>query len=267
MKKAVKFFTLFSSFVCSLGAASVIVVPSTKHPTISAAMAIARQGDTVRVKEGRYKEKCFVNPGVILESVVPFGAILDGGGKGTIVTLGTESFVTGFDIRNGTIGVFSSSSQAKITYCRISLNQQTGIMCVGHLPQIEDNIIVYNKGSGIQGWDVRSTSAPISHNTIAYNENNGVAIGGNSEITMENNIIAFNKNFGVKTSEGGAKVELKSNNIYQNAKFALTLPTGNHEADPMFADPKEMDFTLQKGSRCIGMGSDNQDVGARIINY
>lgn len=69
--------------------------------------------------------------------------------------MGNGSSIKGFEIKNGTIGVFSTAAGVKISQCRIVFNQQTGIMCVGNLPTIEDNVIVYNNGSGIQGWDVK----------------------------------------------------------------------------------------------------------------
>jgi len=130
-----------------------ITVPG-KVPTISAAMASAKKGDTVWVEAGTYREHVYIPSSVTLISKGLFTAIIDGSGRGTVVTVGTNSTISGFDIRNGTVGVFSTSSNATITRCRIIYNQQTGIMCVGNLPRIEDNVIAYNRGSGIQGWDV-----------------------------------------------------------------------------------------------------------------
>ena len=241
-----------------------VTVPG-KAPTIAAAMASVKKGDTVWVEEGTYREHVYVAPGVALLSRSIFKAALDGSGRGTVVTMGSGSIISGFEIRNGTIGIFSTSAAVTINQCRITYNQQTGIMCVGNLPRIEDNLIVFNRGSGVQGWDVRSTSASINHNTIAFNSNHGVSVGGNSSIILENNIIAFNDQFGVKPSEEAVRISMINNDFFQNAKFTTVLPSDNFSLDPMFNDSKRLNFILSKESRCIGKGSDNQDLGARVV--
>jgi hypothetical protein len=136
-------------FTVQLATAS-LTVP-TNGPTINSVLSQAKKGDTIWVESGVYKERIFLTPGVTLMAKVLFKAVIDGKGKGTIITLGNGSTISGFEIRNGTIGVFSSTADAKVLQCRICNNQQTGVMCTGNLPQIEDNVIVYNKGSGIQG--------------------------------------------------------------------------------------------------------------------
>ena len=267
-KSAKAFLFIFSgAFAFSaFSDAKVIVVPSPEAKTIGKAMAAARPGDTVRVLDGVYREAVFVAPGIVFMSDKLFRAVLDGKGRSNIVTMSTGAVISGFEIRNGTIGVLSSSGQAVVRQCRITNNVQSGILCVGALPKIEDNFIVYNKGSGIQGWDVRTTSGSINHNTIAFNSNHGVALGGNTSITIENNIIAFNDQFGVKPGDEAVRVELTNNNFYQNAKISNALPSDNISADPLFTDAKRFNFNLLSESRCIGMGTDNQNLGSRILH-
>jgi len=253
---------LFSAFPD----AKVIVVPSPEAKNIATAMVSARPGDTVKVMDGVYREEVLVAPGIVFMANTPFKAVLDGGGRGNVVTMSSGAIISGFEIRKGTIGVFSSSGQAVIRQCRITNHIQSGIQCVGVLPKIEDNFIVYNKGSGIQGWDVRTTSGSINHNTIAFNSNHGVSLGGNTSITVENNIIAFNDQFGVKPGDEAVRVELVNNNFYQNAKISSTLPSDNISADPLFTDARRFNFNLLKESRCVGMGTDNQNLGSRVLH-
>ena len=246
--------------------ARTFVVPSPEAKSIGVAMAAARPGDTVKVRDGVYKESVFITPGVFLGAENLFKAVLDGRGRGTIVTMGNASTISGFEVRNGTIGVLSESAQAVIRQCRIIHNVQSGVMCVGALPRMEDNFIVFNKGSGIQGWDVRTTSGSINHNTIAFNANHGISLGGVTSVTVENNIIAFNDQFGVKPAEETVRVELVNNNFYQNARISSNLPSDNISADPLFVDAKRFNFNLMKESRSIGLGTDNQNLGARILH-
>jgi hypothetical protein len=137
-------------------------------------------------------------------------------------------------------------------------------MCAGSLPRIEDNLIIFNHGSGIQGWDVRTTSSSINHNTIAFNSNHGISVGGNSSIIVENNIIAFNDQYGIKPSEEIVRISMINNCFYQNTKFSNTLPSDNFSFDPSFKNARTLNFSLNNESRCIGKSTDNQDLGARL---
>lgn len=244
--------------------AATLEVPE-KYSTITAAIISSKKNDTVLVAPGIYYEQIFISPEVTVLSRSLFKAQLNGGGKGTVVTLGNNAAINGFDIRNGTIGVFTTATGVAITQCRITNNQQTGITCVGNLPKIEDNLIVFNRGSGIQGWDARTTNASINHNTIAYNNNHGISVGGNSSIILENNIIAYNSQFGLKPSEESVRVQMINNSFYQNAKFADVLPAENFSLNPMFINAQQLNLMLDPNSKCIGRAADNLNIGARII--
>lgn len=244
-------------------AGEAISVPSVGINSINQAMISAKSGDTIWVSDGIYKEKIFVKAGVALVARNNFKAIIDGNGKGTVVTLSTHSTVKGFEITNGTIGVFSKDPDNAIVSCRIVRNWETGIICVRHLPRIEDNIIAFNRASGIQGWNLRSTASSINHNTIAYNRNNGIALGGVSEVILENNMITFNERLGVKLSHNSEKSILNKNNIFGNLKLSK-LPPENSEFDPKYTAPRSnLNFTVESKLPCCAFGSDNKILGAR----
>ena len=250
----------------SLGATAgeVISVPSVGINTISQAMMNAKFGDTVLVSNGVYREHVFIKAGVTLKAHYPRRAIIDGKGKGTVVTLSINSAINGFEIRNGTIGVFSKDINKVILNCRIVKNWETGIICVRHLSKIEDNIIAFNRASGIQGWDLRSTNSSINHNTIAFNANNGIALGGASDVIIENNMITFNERFAIKLSHSSEKTQLNKNNLFGNLTVVNKLPPNNFAFDPKFSSPRaKMDFTVESKLPCCSTGSDNQILGVR----
>lgn len=245
--------------------ANSIQVPSMGVKSITEAMMRAKPGDSVIVENGLYREHVLVAPGVSLVSRTVFGAKIDGSGKGTVVTMGKGSTLSGFEVRNGTIGVFSNGTGNTIASCRIIKNWQTGIIIVRHLPKIEDNVIAFNRASGIQGWDVRSTNATINHNSIAYNGNHGVAVGGNSEIIMENNIVAYNERFGLKVLSESERIQVSNNDFYRNLISPKSIPSGNFSFDPAFSAPRtSMDFKPDPARCCQAKGTDNQELGARI---
>lgn len=242
----------------------VINVPAKGVPTIQAAMIAARSGDTVLVADGVYKEKVAVKAGVLLKAQSLFGAAIDGGSRGIVVTLGGDAGVCGLEIRNGTIGVLSRSIGNSITKCRITGNRESGLSCAGRLPKIQDNFIVFNNGSGIQGWDVIASNDVIDHNTIAYNSNNGIALGGASSVIIENNIIAFNERFGIKADES-VKMAAANNDFFQNGSMQYGTTDKNFLLDPKFSDPrKKMNFSLAQDSPLLPVATKTGEIGARL---
>ena len=247
-----------------------ITVPSPGIGTIAQAMIQAKESDTIWVQEGVYREHVVFRPGVAMKAQVRFKAVIDGGGRGIAVTMSKGNALEGFVVRNGTIGVFSDGSDAVIRECKIHGNWQTGLMSVRHLPLIEDNIIAFNRASGIQVWDVRASSGMVNHNTIAYNGNHGIAIGGNSMMTIQNNVIAYNERFGIKHPEKEKRrdIIITSNNVYHNLPSRVTLPKGNFSFDPAFIAPRaKLNFMPDPKLCCQAKGNDNKNMGARITDY
>jgi len=255
--------------VCLVGVSSaeVIDVPG-QAKTISGAMVTARMGDTVKVAPGVYRELVIMAPGVFLISESLFDAKIDGGGRGTVVTMSKNCTIYGFEVTGGTVGIFSSDMGNEIASCRIVNNWMTGIVAVRHLPKIQDNIIAFNRASGIQGWDVRSTAATINHNSIAYNGNHGIAVGGASEFIIENNVIAFNEKFGLKILESPEKIQVSANNFWRNLyQPGKPLPDNNFAFDPAFIAPRSgLNFKPDPGQCCKSKGTDDENIGARL-NY
>jgi hypothetical protein len=262
-------FAAVASILCTMPvfASEFISVPSVGVTTIGQAMINAESGDTVWVSDGVYSEKVFIKSGVVLAARNALKVKIDGGGKGTVVTLSANCTLNGFEITGGTIGVFSKDDGNTIVNCRITGNWGTGIIAVRHLPKIEDNIIVFNRATGIQGWDIRPTNnASINHNTIAFNGNNGIALGGRSEVTIQNNLITFNERLGVKLSAKSEISKLFKNNLFANLQTMRALPADNYSFDPKFRNPRtKLDFKLESNQPCCMYGSDNQILGSRIV--
>jgi len=262
-------YVLFSCilFPCLVMAGAIITVPSTGITTVTAAMVKAKAGDTVIVENGKYRERVFIKAGVVLKARNMHKSVLDGMGRGTVVTMGPNSGIIGFVIKNGTIGIFTKNAGISILKCLIMKNGQTGIITVRHLPKIEDNIISFNRASGIQGWDVRSTVASVNHNTIAFNTNHGIAVGGSSNIIVENNVVAYNERFALKLSTESEKSKITKNNFYRNLRQVQKIPSGNYSFDPAFISPRVgMNFRSDPKLCCQIKASDNENLGARL-NY
>jgi nitrous oxidase accessory protein NosD len=218
------------------------------------------------VAAGTYREHITIPPKVTVMSARPFAATLNGGGRGNVVTLSNGSTIAGLDIRGGAAGVFSRTSGARITHCRIHRNRGSGIMCVGSLPLIEDNLIVFNRGSGIQGIEISSGANEIVHNTIAYNDNNGILLNTRSKLTIRDCILASNRGMGVKIDGEESKVLFDHNLFHANGGLTLKLPKDNFSFSPGFVAPRRrsMNFSLAPDSKARGRGTHHEDLGARL---
>lgn len=250
--------------VCS-ATAEVVMVPSSGIRTISQAVVKARAGDTIIVSDGVYKEDVFVKGGVYLKAQYMHGAIIDGDGRGTVVTLGAGAGIEGFEIRNGTIGIFSKDPDVVIRKNRVVRNWMSGIMVVRHCPTIEDNIVSFNKASGIIGWNLRAAKGAIEHNTIAYNVGFGFFIGGVSDVQFQYNTVAFNQKFGLRVTEEASESTIKYNNFWGNLRQFNENPADNYMFDPAFISPKvKYDFNPEPTLCCSVKDANGQNLGARL---
>jgi hypothetical protein len=96
--------------------------------TIQDAVDAASAGDTVLVTNGVYASVS-VNKSVTLTSVDgPATTVVDGGGTNRCVWLGTNAFLKGFTLTNGSAdsggGVWCESTNAEVTGCTVLLRQQ-----------------------------------------------------------------------------------------------------------------------------------------------
>lgn len=241
-----------------------ITVPSESVKTISMAILKSQLGDTIWVKPGVYKEHITLKPGIFLISQELHQAIIDGKGRGDVVTMSYNSCIANFSIKNGNAGIISRHPENIISRCKIYKNRGSGIICTGNLPKIENNIIVFNDGSGIQGLDIISGVTSINHNTIAFNGNNGIVFKGSIFLTIENNIIASNGKSGIRLNPDDKKTVITYNLFFNNHHFKYVLPEQNFAFDPLFIAPKRrtMDFRLQPDSKALKRGNDNKNLGA-----
>ncbi|MFP4416644.1 MAG: right-handed parallel beta-helix repeat-containing protein [Fibrobacterota bacterium] len=248
--------------------AKLITVPSSNYRNITKALMDARPDDSVLVKPGVYREQIVINSGITLISEEHFAAVVKGNGRNNTVTIVGDGRIIGFDISHGVSGIFTRSGNAYIKECRIYKNRGSGILCAGGLPIIEDCVIVFNEGSGIQAFDIGGGTTSISHNTIAYNSNNGILITSSVPVQIKSNIIAKNRSVAISFEGKPDFISMKHNVLYDNHGMSFEIPEGNYSFNPLFEAPKKrsINFSLHKDSRALNRGKNGEDLGARINN-
>jgi nitrous oxidase accessory protein NosD len=219
------------SLICLLGALTVVSanaktlhVPD-QYPTIAAAVAAAKPGDSIHVEEGIYGEKPSsetVDPHLNvavqvdtsnLEIVGEEGAILDGAATTAVApgmfTTGFNINATGVTIRGFTVRGFSFGIQSSWSGCRFQANTVTGCG-VG---------IIVATNDGTLGGGPTPAKSTVDHNSMLGN-GTGIDINGGENVTVTHNIVVGN---GVDPTEAifsgpGISVEVGSLtcNITQN---------------------------------------------------
>jgi len=248
-------------FAVSVLYAEIISVPASSRQ-LEIALARSQRGDTLVLENGRYRGGFRVPAGVTLKAKEVGKAHIVGRGRDRVVSLSNGSTISGLKITGGTIGVYSEGVDNSILGNIVSNNRQTGILAVAHFPRIEDNLIFRNAGSGIQLWDIETTGE-ILNNTIVFNDNHGISIGGNSKVGLVNNIITNNGRFAVKINEQ-SEVFQEFNVFLSYIQVNMTLPENNFSFDPEFRSPERNDFRLRENSRVFNNGRNGANIGSRV---
>jgi hypothetical protein len=241
--------------------ADVIAVPASAKQ-LEIALARSQRGDTLILENGKYKGDFRIPPGITVTAKENQKAHIIGTGKERVVVLSNANTISGLKISGGKIGVYSEGMDNSVIACVISNNEYSGIMAVAYFVVIEDNLIFRNSGSGIQLWNVEA-SGEISNNTIVYNENHGIALGGACRVGFTNNIVAYNGRLTVQIN-AESEIFQEFNVFLSYIQVNMALPENNYSFDPEFVNPAMNDFRLKETSRCYNNGRNGINIGSRV---
>jgi hypothetical protein len=220
---------------------------SAKFLAISAALDSARDGDTVFVMPGEYRDVVKVDKlsHITLLGADPTTTIIDAGNEYAAIELRTDSNrVSGFTVRGAdSHGIWVRDGKQFIDHCLIVDNGDRGIYL-----------------SAFAG----RAFADITHCTIVYNGEVGIHAARNEPSTViADCIIAFNQR-GVVTDEPGGDIVVLRNCLFGNGvDFDRVAPgDGNIVENPRFVDAANGDFRLRRRSPCIGTGLGRTNLGA-----
>ncbi len=215
--------------------------------TISAALDSARDGDTVFVMPGEYREVVKVAKlgRITLLGADPAVTVIDADDQYAAVELRTDSNrVSGFTVRGAdSHGIWVRDGKQFIDRCLILDNGDRGIYL-----------------SAFAG----RAFADIAHCTVVYNGEAGIhAARDESSTVITDCIIAYNRR-GVVTDQPEGNIVVIRNCLFGNGvDFDRVVPgEGNIFEDPRFVDAADGDFRLGRRSPCIGAGLGRTNIGA-----
>lgn len=182
--------------------------------------------------------------------------------------------ISGFEIKNGVVGVFytdcmncSCSNNYIHHQHRVSgSNNPSGIsICRSTMMEVEYCILDSNQVKGIEIW--QGENIQVTNNTIVNTTDQcGCKISSSDLITLKNNIFAYNDTHGIGENNCTFTSFVHDYNcFYNNTTAAIDgYSPGTHSisADPLFVDLAGGDYNLQSGSPCLGAGEGGVDIGA-----
>lgn len=172
--------------------AAVLHAGTSRYPTVAAALAAAREGDTVVVEPGVYRERIVIRRAVTLEGRP--GAIIDGGGDGDVVTVkASGATVRGLTIRNSGRRLWRDESGIKVLGDgnTIEHNRLEGVLFGIHVWGGNGNVIRFNRIEGLR-------------DLIEHDRGDGIRLyDSNGNVVEDNHVV---------TPRDGIYVEFASHN-------------------------------------------------------
>jgi len=193
-----------------------IVVPR-DYPTIQQAINHAKDGDTIRVWRGTYKENIVVNKMLNIMGNGSSVTIIDGGGSGNVVEITADGVeISGFTIKGSGIGgsgIYVSSHYNTIQRNMITMNGYGLKLDASSGNQIKNNDVIENNIQGL--WLYRSHANTISGNTIAEN--------GNSLLLNSSFVSSKNVGIGVMINFSSIGNSFEGNTISNNEFIGIAI--------------------------------------------
>lgn len=275
---------------------------STAFTTLAQCVAAARNGDEVWVAKGTY-----VGTTSFQMTLALYGGfsgketlrqqrdwklnptVLDGGGSVlAVLTIGNNTVVDGFTIRNGNDGVYTNGSPAlandtisgntryglnaylgtvSVLACTISGNG-TGVYAGFGSTTLANNTIACNNSNGV--YVEAAGTANLVNNTISGNGGDGVHVAYSGAAVLVNNILAFNGGCGIQDADGGIVSAFSHCDTFGNAVadysgYSPIPGQGNISTDPKLAHVYH-DIHIQPNSPCRDAGDKDAIIGVTDID-
>jgi len=153
-----------------------------EYTTLGEAVSVAKDGDTIFIHKGLYRENITINKNISLVGENKKDTIIDGNGKGTIVTIKNCTV----KIYNLTITNSSLSEDANISYASVALMDSSS--------SVFSNCIFYNSEIGLYIYKAKNVTI---NNCSLENNNGGLYILNSSQVNVTRCKLVNNKFYGI----------------------------------------------------------------------
>ncbi len=262
--------------------------------SIQAGINAAGQGDIIFVKKGTYFENVILNKkDVVVSGESKDSTIVDGQNSGSVFTLENPTYndndvctIENFTIQNGFASGGGGILVAYFSPQLINLNvinnnagnEGGGIQCSNGSPTLDGLFIAGNHASYAGGGIYLENQAHlnISNSTIVNNSANiyggGIQVHSVSAAEFTNCILWNNSTEwdGYQQAHvASGTITINHCNIQGGQDAVVNEDIGfvnwgdeNIDANPLFCDPLNGDYTLAENSPCIGSGDNGDNIGA-----
>jgi len=248
--------------------------------TIQTGINNAIDGDTVSAAAGTYVENINFNG----KNIAVIGedrntTIIDGNQAGSVVTFNSgenyDALLSGFTLTNGNSyegGGIHCYANPTITDVIITGNTSQnggGIKIGSSTPTIYNveisNNIATSSGGGIYSC-CASANTPTVENITFYGNvadvNGGGIYNGDNGMIINNSIFWNNLPEAINPSPANGPFSVYFSNLPDSIQDNAWLSDGNIDANPLFCEPDNGDFSLAENSPCVGTGENGANMGA-----
>ncbi len=216
--------------------------------SIKEALNKAKDGDTIYVKPGEYKESLRIKKNNLT---------LKGAGFTRTKLIAEESFPIKLKgVRGFTLEGF---------FIKALTNQGFSSVLISDVTAVIRHCLITSGPDGYGIFCNKKTKATIEHNTIVGNKKDGgIRLDKSCVLTIKNNIIV-NNGSGIHNKDKTGMVGIYHNNVWGNGKdYVNCRPVGgNISVDPLFVNPDVEDYQLSSSSPCLKAGENGVDIGPK----
>jgi parallel beta-helix repeat protein len=156
-----------------------------------------KDGDTISVDAGIYRERVVINKQLKLIGANKDTTIIDGGGSGNCIKVTADNVeISGFTIKNGNYGVYLESSNCRVTDNYITSIDFDGISLRSNSV---NNTIANNSLSKVKrrGIDLSSSSNNRIHDNDLSDNGKGISLSSSHSNIFYHNRLTNNSNCGI----------------------------------------------------------------------
>jgi nitrous oxidase accessory protein NosD len=215
------------------------------YESISDALDDAEEGWLISIRPGVYDEAVEIETdGVTLRGAGPGKTIIDADDEYAALTIAADEVVVeGLTLRGAeSHGAYLKGEDVIVRRCLIVNNGDRGV----YFSFMDEDV-----------------SGAIDHCTVVNNDVSGLYIPNQNSSTSVTNCIIARNNRGIVCDEDDGLIEVDYNCLDndENNYGEVTGGDNDIEGDPKFADPGAGDYTLKKGSPCIGAAKGGGNIG------